>query len=162
MEVEGESDTHHVMLKDFQKHPVSRDMLHADFYVVSDETTVEIEVPVRLEGVAPGVAEGGRLRRIRRRLLVRCTVADIPEAIVLDVSHLGMMDGIMVHEIEPPEGIELLYDAHFAVADVTTPRGLLIEEEEEEEELEEGEVPEGEEGEAAEGEEVEGEEAAEE
>jgi len=82
-----------------QYHPVSDAPLHIDFYEVSNDKKIEIEVPVRIEGNSIGVKEGGKLVQDSRKLKVRGIVKDIPDEIVLDVTDLGIGKCIRVVDL---------------------------------------------------------------
>lgn len=114
---------HNVMLKSYQKDPVSRRVIHADFYVIDPERVVDVEVPIELVGRARGVAMGGRLRQVRRSCVVRCRPRDIPKAIEYDVSNLGIKQRALVSQITPPENVEIFYKSDFAIAQINAPKG---------------------------------------
>ncbi len=155
MTVEGEeSASKTVMIKDLQRHPVTRKFIHADFYEVDMAKEIHINIPVDMVGEAPGVEEGGILQIIRRELEVVCLPGNIPETIEIDVSHLNIGDSVHVSEISLGENVQLMWDpeeeSDYTVIAVAAP---TIEEEPTEEELEEGEEgAEAEEGEAPENE----------
>src|SRR5690606_6565570 len=54
-------ETHRTLLRDYQYHPVTRELLHADFYSVDEQRPVEVQVALELEGKAKGIVLGGRL-----------------------------------------------------------------------------------------------------
>lgn len=147
------------LVREVQRHPLHRDLLHVDFYRLEDEQEVEVEVPLVTEGKPAGVAEGGRLRVIARKIEVRCKWTDIPEAIVIDVSPLEVNDFIRVSDLEAPGDAEVIYETDYNVITVYGKQALVLDlpelegpEEEEAEELLEGEeAEEGEEGEDDEG-----------
>ncbi len=76
MQIEG-GDKLTVMVRDYDYHPITRELTHADFVQVNLEKPVDVEVPFHLIGKAKGVAEGGILQQIFRRVPVRC----LPEKI---------------------------------------------------------------------------------
>jgi len=115
-----------VMLKDFYRHPVGRDLRHVDFFAIDHDQTVVVEVPIKLEGRAKGVRTGGRLQQVRRSAVVRCLPANIPEAITYDVSELGIGDRAMASDLVLPEGVELIFHNDFATAQVFLPRGKTV------------------------------------
>ena len=89
----------------------------------------------------------------RHSINVKCKPDNLPEAIVVDVTELGIADSVHVGDIEPPEGVEFLLSPKLAVCAVIAPSKEEEPEEEEGEEGEEGEVAEGEEAAAEETEE---------
>jgi large subunit ribosomal protein L25 len=83
-----------------QYHPVSDKPLHIDFYEVSDDKSIVIEVPVRVEGNSIGVKEGGKLIQDSRKLKVKGIVKNIPDEIVLDVTNLGLGKSLRVGDMK--------------------------------------------------------------
>ena len=143
------------ILKEIQFHPVKDEVIHLDFLRIDKDVPVEIEIPVRLVGVAPGVKAGGKQYLEMRRLKVRGLYENFPETINIDVSKLKLGDSIQVGELDF-DNLEFLNQKEAVVCRVQTARiiadAILDEEEAEAEEREEEAAAEGEEG-AAEGEE---------
>jgi large subunit ribosomal protein L25 len=111
-----------VIIKGVQRHPVSSEVMHVDFMKISLEQKLETKVPVVLAGVAPGIKEGGILELVHRELTVRCLPTMIPEAITLDISALGIGDGITVASLPAQEGIEILVAPHETIVHVVAPK----------------------------------------
>jgi large subunit ribosomal protein L25 len=99
LKLAGAGDTR-VLVKDFQLDPVTHQMLHADFYRVAMDKTLEVTVPVTIKGEPKGVKQqGGILEFVRREIVVSCLPADIPEHIEVDVSELLLHQGIRVRDV---------------------------------------------------------------
>jgi len=130
----GESSTRPVMIKELQAHPVSRKLIHVDFYEISMTRKIWVNVPVVVEGKSIGEERGGIVQVVRRELEVLCLPGEIPESIVLDISSLDIGDAIHVEEVRLPEGVEISADTNFTVVTVTSPKA------EEEAAVEEGEA----------------------
>lgn len=130
-------DKRTVMIKELQTDPVTRDLMHVDFYEIDMNQKIRVKVPVVPVGKSKGVEMGGMLQVIRRELEVLCFPADIPESIELDVSELDIGESIHVEEIPLGEDMEIPADVNFTVITVLSPK--LAEEEKEVEEGEEGE-----------------------
>lgn len=145
LDVEG---THYmVFLKDVQFHPVSDRVIHADFFQPKEGAKVELKVPVRLEGNAIGVLNGGRLRLRYPKLLISAKVEDLPDAVTIDISKIRIGQGIRVNSLTIP-GVEFLDSPENYVVSVKTARGAIEDEEDDEEE--EGEAAAAEGGESTE------------
>lgn len=114
-----------VMLKELQKNPLSREILHADFYEVSLTKEIDITVGLKVIGKAPGVEDGGFLQEISRELHVRCLPTHIPDYIEVDVSTLAIGDSLHVQDLKLPEGIQVLSDAQLTLVTLVPP---LVEE----------------------------------
>jgi large subunit ribosomal protein L25 len=140
-----------VMIKEVQMHPLQRRMLHVDFYEVSMEQMVTVEVPVHLLGKAEGVKAGGILDQVLRTIQVQCLPGDIPRSIDVNVDALMIGDSIHVREVQLEKG-KILTDPNFTIASVVPPAAeakpaeeVAPEEGAEAEEKEEGEKKEKEE-----------------
>jgi large subunit ribosomal protein L25 len=90
---------YNAVIKDMQFHPVSDKLLHADFYEVSEDRPVIIEIPVSLKGSSVGVREGGKLVTDKRKVKVKGFVKDIPAEIDIDITSLGVGKSIRAGEI---------------------------------------------------------------
>lgn len=91
--------TYSAVMREIQFHPVTDRVLHIDFYQISEEKPVVIEVPVKLQGFAEGVQAGGKLALVVRKLKVKALVADLPGEVVLDVTNLGLGKSIKVKDL---------------------------------------------------------------
>jgi large subunit ribosomal protein L25 len=98
-----------VLLRDVQRHPVTEQLLHADFVRVEMDQVVDSAIPIELVGEPIGVKdEGGLLDFVSRSVDVRCFPGDIPTALTIDVSHLHVGQHVEASELPVPEKVELL------------------------------------------------------
>ncbi|MDX1640887.1 MAG: 50S ribosomal protein L25 [Balneolaceae bacterium] len=146
-----DGETYKTLLKNVEFDPVTDRALHADFYVLDDETPVKLKVPIRLNGIAKGVRDGGgRVFQPLRIVRIKVMPDKIPAMFELDISDLEIGDSLHVSELDM-EGIDPLDDPRRTIVTIAPPKSealfttTLVDEEEE---LEEGELPEGEEAEA--------------
>jgi len=95
------------IMQDIQFHPVKDNILHVDFFEITETKPIAMEVPVSLEGLAEGVKAGGKLTLQLRKLKVKALYNAIPEKLVINVSNLGLGKTIQVRELSF-EGLELL------------------------------------------------------
>jgi len=109
-----------VMLKEIQIHPLQKQTLHADFYEVSMDEMITIEVPVHVIGKSEGVKMGGILEQVLRTIQIQCFPGDIPRSIDIDVSPLKIGDSIHVKELQVEKG-KILSDLNFTVVTVVPP-----------------------------------------
>jgi large subunit ribosomal protein L25 len=109
------------LVKDMQYHPISGDVMHADFYEVDLTAKIEVNVPLHFIGKAAGVVRGGILQPIVREIQVECLPMDIPQFFDVDVSALDIGDSVHIEELPMPEGITAVYDSNFALVTVATP-----------------------------------------
>ena len=143
------------LVKDMQRHPVRRDVLHVDFLAVDVDVVISTDVPIVLEGEPILVIrEQGVVDQVLNALAIQAKPDDIPGHISVDVSELEIGHTITVADLELPAGVTTEVDLEETV--VTAQLTSLALAEEEEGEGEEGEGEEGEEGEAGESAEGEG------
>jgi len=109
-----------VMLKEIQIHPLRRKALHADFYEVSMEQMVTVEIPVHLLGKPEGVKAGGILDQVLRTIQIQCLPGDIPRSIDVNVDALMIGDSVHVREVQLEKG-KILTDLNFTIASVVPP-----------------------------------------
>lgn len=109
------------LVKEMQYHPISGDVIHADFYEVDLTARIEVNVPLHFVGKAAGVVRGGILQPIVREIQVECLPLDIPEFFNVDVTALDIGDSVHVEELPMPEGVTAVYDSNFALVTVATP-----------------------------------------
>lgn len=118
-----------VRIKDWQIHPISGKLMHADFYRISLTENQYVNVPVELVGEAAGTKlGGGTLEHSLRELSVECLAANIPENITVDISNLQVGDHISVKDIIVPEGLRILNNLDQVVASVVAPREEVVSE----------------------------------
>lgn len=110
-----------VLVKEVQRHPVHRQLLHADLYEVDVTTKLRLRVPLHFVGKAAGVDLGGILQPIRREVEVNCLPTEIPDYIEVDVSALGIHDAVHLTDIKTPAGVDLVVDTDEAVVTVLPP-----------------------------------------
>jgi len=125
----SEGGTETVMIKEIQKDPISRKIIHADFMRVSLEERVTTHVPIVLIGTAPGVKEGGVLEFLLREIRLECQAGQIPENIELDISSLAMGDQIRIEDVKVPEDTIIHDDPSTTIVTVAYPTVMKEEEE---------------------------------
>ena len=112
-----------VILKEFQLEPVKGQLLHADFYEVALDRTLQVSVHVELTGIPVGVkVQGGVLDFVTRELAMECLPADIPGKIVVDVSGLELGKHLRVSDLQIPAKVKVLTEPDVVVAHVVAPR----------------------------------------
>ena len=124
--IEGQG-TMPVLLKDFQVDPLSRKVIHADFYMVDPEASVTVEVPLVLVGKPAGVEKGGQLQQSAREIMISAKPENVPSCLEVNVSKLALGQALHFSQVEVPEGVKLAYKVDLAVATVAVPKGLKAE-----------------------------------
>lgn len=110
-----------VLVKEVQRHPVSRMLLHTDLYEVDVRAKIKLRVPLHFVGRAEGVELGGILQPIRREVEVLCLPTEIPDYLEIDVSALGIHDAVHISDLKPPPGVEIPFDTDEALVTVLPP-----------------------------------------
>lgn len=109
------------VIKELQFHPVKDTVLHVDFYEVNEEKPLTIGIPVKLNGLAQGVRDGGKLNLSIRKLNVTAPYKQIPEVLNIDVTGLELGKSIKVRDLSF-EGLELATPADVVVCSVKATR----------------------------------------
>ena len=142
LDMEGDQKVN-AILQDIQFHPVSDKILHVDFYQLFDGKEVSMDIPVTIEGSAPGVMlEGGTLVVSKRKLKVKALPNNLPDFITVDISELRLGGKISVIDLEADD-FTILHPDNTVVCKVRTSRASMVIEDdvvEGEESTEEGEA----------------------
>jgi large subunit ribosomal protein L25 len=118
LDIAGETTP--TLVKDIQRHKVRRDVLHVDFIRVDLSKTVEVEVPVHLEGEAEAVTRGeGVIDQVLTALLIVARPSDIPSGLTIDISGLEIGSALRVGDIVLPAGVTTPVDPEEAVVTAT-------------------------------------------
>jgi large subunit ribosomal protein L25 len=120
LELAGQSPMK-VLVREVQRHPYRDLILHVDFFHISMQEKITVEVPVVLVGAAKGVRlHGGIQDHAMREIEVLCLPSDIPEKIEIDVSELDVGDSVRVADLKVPN-VQILADAEQAVVSIVPP-----------------------------------------
>ena len=102
-----DNKTNIAVIKDLQFHPVSDKVLHIDFLAVDNKKPIVFSVPVKIEGLAEGVKEGGKLSLELRKLKVKALCKDIPENVTVNVEKLALGKTLKAGQLSFPN-LEIL------------------------------------------------------
>jgi large subunit ribosomal protein L25 len=124
LEIGGEASAkkHLALIKEIQQHPIKDKVLHIDLNEIDPNQTIHAEVPVEEFGEAIGVKNGGVLDHLMRHVRVECLPANLPSAILVDVSALNIGGAIHVGELPKIEGVTITNAADLPVFMVHAPR----------------------------------------
>ena len=112
---------HKAIIKELQFHPTSDALLHADFFEINETKPITVGIPVKLNGLAQGVRDGGKLNLSIRKIDVTAPYKQIPEILNIDVTNLGLGKAIKVGELSF-EGLKLATPAQVVVCSVKETR----------------------------------------
>ncbi len=106
------------LIKDVQFDPITDLPIHADFYVFEKDHKLEVDVPIKFEGVSPAVKElGGILLKVLHELKIKAMPKDLPHELSVDISILKDFDSqILAKDINLPSGVELVEGMEEVVA----------------------------------------------
>ncbi|MGQ0642433.1 MAG: 50S ribosomal protein L25/general stress protein Ctc [Gemmatimonadaceae bacterium] len=120
-----DGSTARTLIRQIQRHPLKRDIIHVDLQELIAGEKVEVKIPIVLQGVPAGVrTDGGILDQIMRELRVRVDPAHIPARIEVDVTQLNIGHSLHLSEISIPEGVEALEDDEATIATVVAPKAI--------------------------------------
>jgi len=97
-----------VIIQEYQRDPVTNQLLHVDLRVAQKGLLSKYLVPVKTEGSPIGLKNKGVLITSKKRLLVKAKAEDLPNSFTLDVSNLDTGDSILIRDIEVPANVTLM------------------------------------------------------
>ncbi len=124
LDIEG--NTFNTVIQDVQYHPVSDNILHVDFLEIQPEKPVNISVPVKIIGTAPGVLKGGKLILKSRKLKIQALMQYLPDEITVSIDPLDIGDSVKVKDLVI-ENITFMDSPNTIIISVRTAR-VLVEE----------------------------------
>ena len=122
--VELNGTSYNVIMQDIQFHPVSDRILHIDFFQLSDDKEIVMEVPVKITGTSPGVLLGGVLRLNQRRLKVKALPKNLPDFVEASISELEMGNKLYVTKL-PTNNFKLMHPDNTVVCQVRISRAAM-------------------------------------
>jgi large subunit ribosomal protein L25 len=114
--------TSKTLIREIQRHPYKREVLHVDFLELVAGEKVTVEIPIVYVGTPQGVRDGGILEQIKHALTVEADPTTLPEQIEVDVSALTIGHTLYVRDVRVPEGATVQDDADSPLALVAAPR----------------------------------------
>ena len=130
LDLDVAGDHEMAVVKDLQRHPVRRDVVHVDFLRVDPEARIEVEVPIHTEGEADKVHQEDGIAVLRlSSLLVSVKPTDIPDEVVVDISELTMDSTITVEDLDLPANVDVVTPGDEVIVSAELTRAALVEEE---------------------------------
>ena len=128
IEVTVDGHTSKTLIREIQRHPIRRQILHVDFQALVAGEKVTVSIPIVLTGIPEGVRlEGAVLDQTLRELEIEVDPSNIPDHVELDVTNMVIGDSLHVSDIKLPEGVEVQNDPETSVAVVAAPRAVIEE-----------------------------------
>jgi large subunit ribosomal protein L25 len=120
--------TSKTLIREIQRHPFKRQILHVDFQELVAGEKVTVNIPITLIGIPEGVRLGGGvLDQTMREVEIEVDPSNIPDHIEYDVTSMVIGDSVHVSDLKVPEGVEVLDDPESSVAVLAAPRAVIEE-----------------------------------
>ena len=128
IEVTVGGQTAKTLIREIQRHPIKRQILHVDFQALVAGEKVTVSIPIVLVGIPEGVRlEGGVLDQTLRELEIEVDPSNIPDRVELDITSMVIGDSKHVSDLSIPAGVEVLDDPETSVAVLAAPRAVIEE-----------------------------------
>ena len=130
-----DGSSHQALLRDIQRHPLTQQLRHIDFYEVIAGHKIKVEIPVKAinKDVCKGIKEGGVLETAARNVEIEVEPANIPEDIIVDLAELELGAEVFVKDLQVSEGVTFITDSEQLIFHIVTPKSMVAAEEETEE-----------------------------
>lgn len=123
---DGGSDINTAIIREIQRDPVTRRVLHVDLYRIRMDVENDFEVAIHAVGSPIGVKEGGILETVRRIIEIRCLPTMLPSSISVNITDLKVNHSIHVSDLQVPEGVTILSDADEVLFTVVPPKQEVV------------------------------------
>ena len=116
------------LIREIQRHPIKRQILHVDFQALVAGEKVTVSIPITLTGIPEGVRLGGGvLDQTLRELEIEVDPSNIPDHIEYDVTNMVIGDSVHVSDLKVPEGVKVIDDPETSVGVLAAPRAVIEE-----------------------------------
>ncbi len=128
IEVTVGGHTAKTLIREIQRHPIKRQILHVDFQALVAGEKVTVSIPIVLLGTPEGVRlEGGVLDQTLREIEIEVDPSHIPDHVEYDVTNMVIGDAVHISDLKVPEGVEVMDDPETSVAVLAAPRAVIEE-----------------------------------
>jgi len=118
LQIEGDSKSRKVVLKDYQAHPLKANWRHVDFLEVDENKKIHVQVPFIFKGKSPGEKQGGIVNHLLDEIEVECLPSNILSSIEIDMTAIGLGDVLHVSDLKLPATVNILTSATTAIVGV--------------------------------------------
>jgi large subunit ribosomal protein L25 len=123
--VDLDGKTYASIIKDVQFHPLTDRVIHVDFQLLLANRPVKLTLPVRTEGVSPGVLNGGKLQQVLRRAKVSGVPAKLPDFITINIGKMKIGHSVKVKDIKIA-GVTFLENENQILVSIKAKRGAKL------------------------------------
>ena len=128
IEVTVDGHTAKTLIREIQRHPIKRQILHVDFQALVAGEKVTVSLPFVLLGFQEGVRlEGGVLDQTLREIEIEVDPSNIPDHVEYDITNMVIGDSVHISDLKVPEGVEVIDDPETSVAVLAAPRAVIEE-----------------------------------
>ena len=110
------------LIKDVEYNIRTDKVLHADFFVPAADQKLISKIKVHYTGTPAGVLKGGFKKERNNEIKIKCTLADLPETIVADISGINVSEALRVKDLKVGKNVEVLTDAELPLVTVSPAR----------------------------------------
>jgi large subunit ribosomal protein L25 len=110
------------LIRDIQRHPYRKEILHVDFQELVAGEKVSVRVPIAYIGASIGVKEGGIVDQIMHEFAIRVDPMAIPAKIEVDITNLAIGKSLHVGDVPMPAGVEVLDDEDATICTCAAPK----------------------------------------
>ena len=110
------------LIKDVEYNIRTDKVLHADFFVPAADQKLISKIKVHYTGTPAGVLKGGFKKERNNEIKIKCTLADLPETIVADISGISVSEALRVKDLKVGKNVEVLTDAELPLVTVSPAR----------------------------------------
>ncbi|XPV67675.1 MAG: 50S ribosomal protein L25/general stress protein Ctc [Halarcobacter sp.] len=107
-----------VVVQEYQKGPITSELLHVDLMVAQPGVRTNYKVPVTVEGTPKGLKNKGLFVFHKKRVSVKCTIENLPESFHIQIADLDTGDNVLIRDIKMPEGVSCYLDPRVPVVGV--------------------------------------------
>lgn len=120
---------HEALIHEVDKHPLTGEPRHADFYVIEKGKKVTVSVPLIYAGVSPAVKDkGGILVKVHREVEIEAAPRDLPRELSVDITKLiELNDVIHAKDIILPNGVELKINPEEVITSIAEAKEEVVE-----------------------------------
>ena len=109
------------IIREVQAHPWKKNLYHLSFFSVAGDKKLNLVVPIKLQGEAKGIKQGGVIEQIFTELQISCSADNIPEDIEIDISNFGIGTNLAIGDVVLPEGVTVLDDPEQTLFSIVAP-----------------------------------------
>jgi large subunit ribosomal protein L25 len=131
IEEEGKSRDRISIIKDIQIDPLTRQIIHIDFYEINMDHKLTVDVPIHFKGTPKGIKLGGELQTMKKEISLSCLPSILPDHIDVDISGLNVGDSLRVRDLRLSEGMTILESEDAILAMISATRETMKSEAEE-------------------------------